>query len=54
MKSKLEETFPDAKVKLVEGGGGNFDVIVDGKVVFSKNKSGRFPNETEIIQLLKR
>jgi hypothetical protein len=27
-------------------------VIVDGKVIFSKHKAGRFPEEGEILQQL--
>jgi len=29
-------------------------VIVDGKVIFSKHKSGRFPEEQEILEQLPR
>jgi selenoprotein W-related protein len=38
---------------LVEGSGGAFDVEVDGDVVFSKAEAGRFPEEGEVIELLK-
>ncbi len=31
---------------------GQFDVIVDGKLVFSKHKEGRFPDEEEIVRSL--
>ena len=37
-----------AKVKLVPGRGGIFNVIVDGKPVFSKSNAGRFPNPGEV------
>ncbi len=29
---------------------GQFDVIVDGKLIFSKQKEGRFPEEEEILR----
>jgi selT/selW/selH-like putative selenoprotein len=29
-----------------------FDVIVDGKLVFSKRERGRFPDEQEVLALL--
>jgi hypothetical protein len=32
---------------------GTFDIIVDGKPVFSKSQIGRFPNEGEIITIIK-
>jgi len=38
---------------LVAGSGGIFDVTVDGKLVFSKKKIGRFPEPGEILGILK-
>jgi selenoprotein W-related protein len=37
---------------LIPGGGGVFDVSVDGKVVFSKKLVGRFPETQEILNAL--
>ncbi|HNN98353.1 MAG TPA: Rdx family protein [Pseudomonadota bacterium] len=34
------------------GGRGQFDVIADGKLLFSKHKTGRFPESKEILDLL--
>jgi selT/selW/selH-like putative selenoprotein len=34
------------------GGGGVFDVTVDGKLLFSKHQHGRFPTEAEILSQL--
>jgi selT/selW/selH-like putative selenoprotein len=31
---------------------GQFDVIVDGKLIFSKHKEGRFPEEEEVLRAL--
>jgi selT/selW/selH-like putative selenoprotein len=39
--------------KLTPGGGGIFDVIVDGKMVFSKHELGRFPEPGEVSSKLK-
>jgi selT/selW/selH-like putative selenoprotein len=36
----------------VHGGGGVFDIVADGKLVFSKHKEGRFPENDEILQAL--
>ena len=33
---------------IVPSGGGRFEVTIDGKLVFSKLKEGRFPEEAEI------
>jgi selT/selW/selH-like putative selenoprotein len=42
------------KPKLIKGSGGVFDVVADGKTVFSKHQVGRFPDEKEIIKILQR
>jgi selT/selW/selH-like putative selenoprotein len=41
-------------VELIRGSGGVYDVTVDGKLVFSKHGSGRFPEEGEIVSLIER
>ncbi len=40
------------EISLVPGSGGVFDVKVDDRLVFSKHKIGRFPDEGEITTLL--
>jgi len=32
---------------------GTFDVVVDGKLMFSKSKVGRFPDPGEVISMVK-
>ena len=39
--------------ELIAGGGGIFDVKVDGKLIYSKRKTGRFPEPDEVIDQLK-
>jgi selT/selW/selH-like putative selenoprotein len=34
------------------GGKGQFDVVNDGELVFSKHAEGRFPGESEVLGLL--
>jgi selT/selW/selH-like putative selenoprotein len=36
----------------VRGGGGEFEVSVDGRLVYSKKQSGRFPEHEEVLALL--
>lgn len=38
--------------KLIAGGGGIFDVKVDGKLIFSKHEVGRFPEDAEVLKAL--
>jgi len=46
----MEQTGQDAD--LVKGGGGVFDVVVDGELIFSKKAEGRFPEPGEILEQL--
>jgi predicted Rdx family selenoprotein len=45
-----EKTGVDAE--LIAGGGGIFDVVVDGEKIFSKHDVDRFPTEAEILDQL--
>ena len=38
---------------IVEGGKSQFDVRSDGALVFSKQREGRFPEEDEVLELLR-
>jgi selenoprotein W-related protein len=49
----LKKAF-GAESKLVESGGGVFEVEKDGKLIFSKKKLGRFPDDGEIQKLVKK
>ncbi len=40
------------EAQLVAGGGGVFDVFVDGDLVYSKAQTGRFPDPGEVSQIL--
>jgi selT/selW/selH-like putative selenoprotein len=39
--------------ELVCGGGGIFDVVVDGDMIFSKHESDRFPEPDEILSRIR-
>ena len=39
--------------ELIKGSGGIFDVVVDGRMIYSKHKEGRFPEPYEVINQLK-
>ena len=38
--------------RLIEGGGGIFDVKVDEKLIYSKHETGRFPEHSEVLDSL--
>jgi selenoprotein W-related protein len=43
-----------ADARLVKGSGGIFDIVADGKKVFSKHETGRFPEPDEIVAMLRK
>lgn len=46
------EAQPAAEVSLRRSHGGVFDILVDGRLVFSKSASGRFPSRADILAAL--
>ena len=50
--SELEQIYPDAEIKLVSSGGGVFEVMVNGNLIFSKKSLDRFPEKGEIVNLI--
>jgi len=44
----LKEAF-GVDAELIAGGGGIFDVKVDGGLVYSKHQTGEFPDESRLI-----
>jgi selenoprotein W-related protein len=38
---------------MIPSGGGVFEVVVDGKKVFSKKALGRFPEDGEVVRLIR-
>lgn len=51
MEDELKKEF-GAEVELIPGSGGVFTVCVDGKQIYSKHETGRFPDEGEIVGLI--
>ena len=56
--SSLEDELKNAfgsqvEVELIPGAGGVYTVCVDGKQIFAKKEVNRFPDEGEILSLLK-
>jgi selenoprotein W-related protein len=34
---------------LIRGSGGQFEIVLDGKLIYSKKQTGRFPETDEIL-----
>ena len=54
VEAELKANYPDSNVKLIDGGGGIFDVKYNGKLIYSKQniEGQRFPDEGEISKLI--
>ena len=53
MAAEIKEVFPDAEIELIASGGGVFEVVVDGELVFSKKALDRHAEPGEVLQLVK-
>ena len=55
MEAELKANYPDSSIRLIEGGGGIFDVKCNGKLIYSKQniEGRRFPDDGEITGLIK-
>ena len=52
LESELKKTYPGVEVTLVSSGGGVFEIMLGGQLIFSKKSLGRFPEEGEIVGLI--
>jgi selenoprotein W-related protein len=52
--AEIRGEFPEAEVQLIEGSGGVFEVVADGKLVFSKRKLGRHAQPGEVVGLVRK
>jgi predicted Rdx family selenoprotein len=44
--------IPSAKIRLRKSGSGVFEITVNGKLVYSKKATGRFPTDEEVLATL--
>ena len=49
---KLKQSI--ASLTLVPAGGGAFEITADGKVIYSKLKTGEFPDFDDIVQKVRK
>lgn len=48
----IRGAHPEIEVEARTGSGGVFDVVADGRKIFSKWDTGRFPENAEILKAL--
>ena len=50
----MKERYPGARIELVKGDGGVFDVRCDGRLIYSRRAEGqRFPRDGEVSALIR-
>jgi selT/selW/selH-like putative selenoprotein len=42
----------DVDAEMIQGGGGIFDVKLEGELIYSKKKTGRFPTDQEVLDAI--
>lgn len=51
--AEIEAKFPgQVEVEIEKGGRGEFEITIDGELVYSKLKQGRFPRYAEIPAII--
>ncbi len=53
LEAELKSNF-DADCELIAGSSGVFDVEVEGTLIYSKAKTGKFPDTDEVSNLIKK
>ena len=53
LEAELKSKFPGVETKLISSGGGVFEIMLDGDLIFSKKEKGRFPDDGEVVSLIK-
>jgi selT/selW/selH-like putative selenoprotein len=48
----LREHHPGTQVELIRSGGGVFEIVVDGRLVYSKMATGRHCTHEEILEAI--
>ncbi|MBU2536978.1 MAG: Rdx family protein [Proteobacteria bacterium] len=51
MEVELKQQF-GAEIELIPGSNGIYEIMADGRLIFSKQKAGRFAEPEEIIRLI--
>ena len=52
LESEIKQKFPFSEITLIPSGGGVFEIVLDGQLIFSKKALNRFPEKGEIIKKL--
>ena len=48
----MKQQRPGVEVTLTRGSGGQFEIVLDGTLIYSKKQLGRFPAPGEVVGLI--
>lgn len=51
MAAAIKKKF-NVDAEMIKGGGGIFDVKLNGDLIYSKKQTGRFPTDNEVLQAI--
>ena len=52
LEAELKQNFPNMEIYLISSGGGVFEIVLDGKLIFSKKAINRFPEKGEGVRII--
>ena len=52
LESEIKQKYPYAEITLIPSGGGVFEIVLNGQLIFSKKALNRFPEKDEIVKKL--
>ena len=52
LEDELKQNFPNMEISLISSGGGVFEIVLDGKLIFSKKAINRFPEKGEVLRII--
>ena len=52
LEAELKQSFPNMEISLISSGGGVFEIVLDGKLIFSKKAINRFPEKGEVLRII--
>ena len=52
LEAELKQNFHNMEISLISSGGGVFEIVLDGKLIFSKKAINRFPEKGEVLRII--
>lgn len=53
LKTEILKEIPEAQIELVVGEDDSFEIMINGKLIFSKTQLGHYPDLAEIVEITK-